>query len=181
MLAYQRGDSSAFETVYSRHKSSLFAFLVRSGAHPDSVEEIFQEAWSSIIRRIEHYEPKAKFKTYLYQVAHNKLIDYWRRRKHESDEEFDPDLHTAADSGSLSAPEHSALHAEILNLVAELPIEQRHALMLQEQGFSLAEIADITNSGDETVKSRLRYARKALRATATATPTATDRTAGVKT
>ena len=52
---------------------------------------------------------------------------------------------------------------EGLAAIGELPLEQRDALLLQEQGFSLAEIVEITGTGEETIKSRLRYARKQLR------------------
>jgi len=160
MLAYQRGDSTAFEVVYGRHKNAVFAYLLRSGAQADSVEEIFQEAWTSIIKNIERYEPKAKFKTYLYQVAHNKMIDYWRRRKHEaSDGNCAIELTASRDSDH----EQKILTGQLMAAISQLPSEQRCALLLRHQGFSQREICDITGSGAETVKSRLRYAQQSLR------------------
>ncbi len=160
MLAYQRGDASAFETVYQRHKNAVFAFLLRSGAQADSVEEIFQEAWTSIIRNIERYEPKATFKTYLYQVAHNKLIDYWRRRKHEAP---DSEAHIEQRAAPLASQEQAMLSEQILRAIATLPVEQRCAFLLKQQGFSRREICDITGANTEAVKSRLRYAQQTLK------------------
>lgn len=165
MLSYQRGDCSAFETLYQRHKRAVYAFLLRSSAHPDSVEEIFQEAWTAIIRNIQAYEPKAKFKTYLYQVAHNKLVDYWRRRKHEVpvEDEQSMDAEVGPAESSSSAPEDAVLHDQVLQMLAQLPAEQRCAFLLRHLGFSQQEIAEISGVGTETVKSRLRYATNSVR------------------
>ena len=59
--------------------------------------------------------------------------------------------------------DHEALHRRLMISIGQLPLEQRDALLLQEQGFSQKEIAEITGAGEETIKSRLRYARNALR------------------
>lgn len=162
MLAYQHGDAAAFDTVYRRHKNAVFAFLLRSGAEADSVEEIFQEAWTSIIRNIATYEPKASFKTYLYQVAHNKLIDYWRRRKHEA---TDGETHIELQAAPLASQEQELLSEQIRRAIANLPVDQRCALLLKQQGFSRREICDITGASTEAVKSRLRYAQQTLKQT----------------
>ena len=163
MMAYQRGDASAFDVLYSRHRLPVFAFLRRSGAPADCVEALFQEAWMAIIRNSDSYQPSASFKTYLYQVAHRKLIDYWRKTK-EQDELDEDDEHTLPDQdSSLSKPEAELLNAQVMRLIQQLPDEQRCAIVLRQQGFSQREIADITKVGTETVKSRLRYATKSLR------------------
>jgi len=170
MLAYQRGDSAAFDVLYRRHKDKLFNFIYRSCQHAESVEDIAHDAWMAVIRHAEHYRPSAKFTTYLYQVARNKVIDHWRQQpssEHATHiEEADVDQITPSallDSGQRSAEGHLTLINELMSALLKLPHEQREAFLLTEEGFSQAEIADITDSKPETVKSRVRYARQQLR------------------
>ena len=159
MLAYQRGDTSAFECLYHRHKDGLFAFLYRSCPRQAVVEELAQEAWMAVVKAAERYQPRASFKTWLYQIARNRLVDFWRGRDNtHSSLEAVPE--PVVDSHSNSRQD---MQQQLLAAIAELPVEQRDALLLQDQGFSLREIAEITGDGQETVKSRLRYARTQLR------------------
>ena len=81
MLKYQQGDSAAFEELYSRHKNPLYAYLYRSHVDLSVIEEIAQETWIAVINAAEKYRASAKFKTYLYAIAHRKLVDFWRRSK----------------------------------------------------------------------------------------------------
>lgn len=159
MQAYQRGDSDAFECLYHRHKDGLFAFLYRSCQRPAVVEELAQDAWMAVVNAAGQYSAQARFQTWLYRIAYNRLVDFWRRRDNS---------HSALDS----APEPAAdaaeddrleLQRQLMAAIAQLPANQRDALLLQEQGFALREIADITGELEETVKSQLRYARKQLR------------------
>jgi RNA polymerase sigma-70 factor (ECF subfamily) len=142
-----------------RHKDGLFAFLYRSCPQPAAVEELAQDAWMAVVNSAPGYRPDARFKTWLYQIARNRLVDFWRRRDN-------------AHAGLDSAPEPAAntdgtvsedLQQRLLAAIGTLPGEQKDALLLQEQGFSQRDIAAITGAGEETVKSRLRYARKQLR------------------
>jgi len=159
MLAYQRGDTAAFELLYGRHKDGLFAFLFRSQPHTAVVEELAQDTWMAVVNSAARYRPKAKFRTWLYQIAHNRLVDYWRRPDNQH-RQFDASMEPVSDNFELAV-----LQDRIMGALAQLPREQKDALLLQEQGFSQAEIADITGSGTETIKSRLRYARNQLRDT----------------
>lgn len=165
MLAYQRGDSGAFEILYSRHKDTLFNFIFRSSNHPETVEDIAHDTWMSVIRSAQSYQPTAKFTTYLYRIARNKIIDHWRKQKPD---EAAPglDIDTLSDQANRSgmlAVEQLELIRELMQALQTLPFEQREAFLLKEEGFSQAEIADITQTKPETVKSRVRYARQSLR------------------
>jgi RNA polymerase sigma-70 factor (ECF subfamily) len=158
MLAYQRGNAVAFECLYRRHKDGLFAFLYRSCPQRDRVEELAQEAWMGVIKAAPSYEPKARFRTWLYQIARNRLVDMWRRQPPELQLPEVPEAMAATD---IDLPEHRA--EQLLRAIGRLPAEQRDTLLLQQQGFSQREVAEITGVGEETVKSRLRYARNQLR------------------
>lgn len=168
MLAYQAGDAGAFDTLYQRHRGRLFRFLAREAGSTEAGEEIYQEAWLRLIRHRHEYRVDAAFGTYLYRIAHSCLVDHLRRRGRLWRLE-DPHAELPEDAAcALPTPEAEwgrALTAQALaRCMAALPDEQREVFLLREEaGHSLPEIADITGSGLEAVKSRLRYALKKLR------------------
>jgi len=163
MLAYQGGDGGAFELLYQRHKDGLFAFLFRSYPRPAVVEELAQDTWMAVINAAARYKPEARFRTWLYQIAHNKLIDHWRRPDNRHTQ-FDTAAEASTmDDDGVDPMESTIFEDRLMTALAALPRDQKDAILLQEQGFSLADIAEITGVGAETVKSRLRYARNQLR------------------
>src|SRR5258705_4810386 len=80
MLAYAGGDAAAFAALYARHKGPLFRFVLRSVKAHAQAEELFQEIWMRAIDARERYTPQAKFTTWLFTIAHNRLVDHWRAR-----------------------------------------------------------------------------------------------------
>lgn len=167
MLKYQQGDSRAFEALYSRHKDSLFAFLYRSHVDLALIEEIAQEAWIAVINSAQNYRPTAKFKTYLYAIAHRKLIDYWRSNNYKitadtENSEAENTVENLASPVSMSA-NNSESSYDLLLALETLSKEQQQAFLLKEEGFSRKEIAIMTNSNEETIKSRIRYATNNLK------------------
>ena len=163
MLAYRNGDAGAFELLYRRHKDGLYAFLFRHYPRAAVVEELAQDTWVAVIDAAGRYQAKARFRTWLYQIAHNKLVDHWRRPDNRH-AEFDAKMEaTTVDTYLAAKIESRELETRVMAALAELPRDQKDVLLLKEQGFSHAQIAEITSAGTETVKSRLRYARKQLR------------------
>lgn len=159
LRAYANGDHSAFDRLYLSHKDGLYNFVMRTLAQPAPAEEIVQEVWMVVIDQAQKLELKnATFRTWLYRVASNKVADFFRRKINHSEE---LDQEQLAASG-LSADERVLLE-QLLTALGELPEDQRVAFVLQQEGFSHREIAEITNVGSETVKSRLRYAKSATR------------------
>jgi len=80
MLAYRDGDAAAFETLYARHRARLYRFVLRSVKSRAIGEELFQEIWMRVIEARARYTPQARFTTWLYTIAHNHLVDHWRKR-----------------------------------------------------------------------------------------------------
>ena len=80
MLAYRSGDARAFEALYARHKGGLFRFVLRSVRERAQAEELYQEIWMRAIEARARYEAQAKFTTWLYTIAHNRIVDHWRKR-----------------------------------------------------------------------------------------------------
>ncbi len=168
MLRYRGGDSNAFEMLYERHRLPLFRFLLRQLGDQQVAEDIFQETWSKVIRARHNYRPQAKFSTYLYRIARNSLIDHYRRTGRQSglitaNADAVPEAAAHTDD-PVTAAERADQRALILAALAAIPDEQREVFLLREEaGLSLAEIAETTGVGQETVKSRLRYALVKLR------------------
>ena len=167
MLAYRGGDADAFAALYARHKGGLFRIVLRSVKDRAAAEELFQEVWMKLIDARARYVPQAKFSTYLYAIAHNRMIDHWRRQglatvsldEDEAPEPPGPD--------SMQPEQRAELNQSTQRLLAALsalPLLQREAFLLHEEsGLSVAEIAAVTGIGLETAKSRLRYAIAKLR------------------
>jgi RNA polymerase sigma-70 factor (ECF subfamily) len=170
MLRYARGDLRAFETLYHRHRSGLYRYLARHTHNPESANDLFQEVWSKVIASRERYEPRAKFQTFLYRIAHNCFVDYCRRAtvraevSGDADDEWHGSLPGPADDRPDSLAEQAQTVARYKAALAELPADQRDVFLLyEESGLSLEAIASITAVGTETAKSRLRYAVMKLR------------------
>ncbi|CAN5161667.1 RNA polymerase sigma factor [soil metagenome] len=179
MLSYRDGDLLAFKELYRRHSGGLYRFIAWRSPRKDWVDEITQDCWASLHAARERYEPQAGFRTYLYQIARNRLIDLLRQKQlrlasemHADDEdgESSESFEYLADATQeISTPETSLQKkqqiAGLHHALQHLPNEQKEALVLQQfNGMSLEEIAEVTAVSVETVKSRLRYAMQKLRA-----------------
>jgi RNA polymerase sigma-70 factor (ECF subfamily) len=173
MLRYARGDAAAFDELYARHRGGVFRYLLRHLGSRAQAEELFQDLWMNLIGARERYRVEAKFTTWLYTMAHNRLVDHYRRQRplevislDAGDEDDDPPLQVAASPASEPhrAVEAKQQAARLLRLVDALPGAQREAFLLQQEGeLSLEQIAEVTGVDRETVKSRLRYAMDKLR------------------
>jgi RNA polymerase sigma-70 factor (ECF subfamily) len=166
MLRYRDGDVAAFETLYRRHNDSLYRYLLRLCKHRETAEDVFQDAWSKIVKARESYRPTARFTTFLYRVAHNCFIDHVRRNKrHTSTSDAEPDRQPSSDDLPEIEVERQLARRRLDAALTELPDEQRDVFLLREEaGLSLDEIAAVTDVNRETAKSRLRYAVNKLRA-----------------
>jgi len=172
MLAYARGDATAFDALYARHKGGVYRYLLRHCGNAGTADELFQDVWMNVIRARATYTPSAKLATWLYRIAHNRLIDQWRAIGRvelvpaglgDDDDPLDAVPGARGDEPDVRA---GALEigARLRKAISTLPPAQREAFLLhQEGGLELSQIANLTGAGVETVKSRLRYALAKLR------------------
>jgi RNA polymerase sigma factor (sigma-70 family) len=175
MLRFGRGDAAAFEFLYLRHESRVFRYLHRNVRNEATANDLMQEVWFAVARGAANYQPTAKFTTWLFTIAHHRMVDMIRANKRmqslDAEDDADPErsslLDRLAADGKLEPPAQVQTQHEataLLSAVSQLPAEQRSAFLLQAEGeLSVEEIADATGSNFETVKSRLRYARAKLR------------------
>jgi len=164
MLAYGRGDAGAFETLYKRHRGPVYRFVLRAIKNRSTAEELFQEVWIRVIEARSRYAPQARFTTWLYTIAHNLLVDHWRRKGLTLVQLDEEQLVAAPDNPARQAEAREAL-TRLLQAIESLPAAQREAFLLHEEaGLSVAEIAAATGTNDEAAKSRLRYAMAKLKA-----------------
>ena len=171
MERYRDGDAGSFDAIYGRHKGGLFRYMLRQCGNRGVVEELFQEVWMNLIRARESYTVQAKFSTYLYRLAHNRLIDHYRTQMGGVPASFDDDDGPALESIAGGRGDDPAVAADarqqagrLLQLIHALPEAQREAFLLQQESdMSVEEIAQATGVNRETAKSRLRYAIAKLR------------------
>jgi RNA polymerase sigma-70 factor (ECF subfamily) len=173
MLAYRDGNVTAFEVLYGRWRGPLYRYFLRQCDHSGHADELFQDVFMRVIGATASYTPTAKFSTWLFSIAHNRLVDHWRKTGRESVEalpssedgddcEFDPPAPVSA--GPDRQFESRKLGEALVAALTELPDVQREAFLLAEEGgLTLEEIASVAGVGRETIKSRLRYATSKLR------------------
>jgi RNA polymerase sigma factor (sigma-70 family) len=170
MRSYGGGDAGAFEALYRRHRGSLYRFLLRQVGEAGTAEELFQDVWMRVIDSRGRYEARAKFTSWLYAIAHNRVMDFYRasgRAKFLAQEESEEALEMlpAADIPADAFIDRKRAAERLLAALAELPEVQREAFLLQQEGdLSVEEIGAATGVSRETAKSRLRYAVAKLRA-----------------
>jgi RNA polymerase sigma-70 factor (ECF subfamily) len=168
MLDWASGDPAAFERLYERHRPGLYRYLQRQLRNTATADDLYQDVWQRVIASLRDWTPDARFATWLYRIAHNRLVDHWRALPYRPPAPADgedrvariPDADTP--ERTLSAFEERRLLQRALD---SLPPDQREVLVLRlEQELTLEQIGEITGVGRETVKSRLRYAMDKLRA-----------------
>jgi len=170
MLAYGAGDAGAFEDLYRRHRGPLYRFLLRQVNDAATAEELFQDVWMRVIDSRERYQPRARFSSWVYAIAHNRLMDHYRasgRAKFLAQEESEEALENlpAGELPPEAMIDRKRSAARLLDALALLPEVQREAFLLQQEGeLSVEEIGEATGVNRETAKSRLRYALAKLRA-----------------
>lgn len=165
MAAYRDGDADAFDVLYARHRGPLYRFVLRGVRTRALAEELYQDIWMRVIEARRRYSPTAKFATWLYTIAHNRLVDHWRRKELTA---VPAEEGEALAAGAEAAPDRRAEGRQALEKLSAaidaLPHAQREAFLLHEEaGMTALEIAAVTGSEPEAVKSRLRYAYAKLK------------------
>ncbi len=167
ILAYLEGDSDSFTILYERYKRPLYAYLNRMlGNHAQS-DDVFQQTWIRVVRRLGEYESKQKFFAWLSMIAHNLAIDQFRREKKSAELPLDDENVAVSEPVTHTEPwmrMHNRELGKALREAAEgLAEEQKEVVLLRQEGLSFKEIAEVQNCSINTVLGRMQYAVKNLR------------------
>jgi RNA polymerase sigma-70 factor, ECF subfamily len=161
-----RGDETAFEEIYRRHRDAVFKFSYRMLGSVPVAEDVTQDCFLVLLRNPDRFDPsRAALRTFLLAVARNQAL----KRLRYSGIEVDLDIVDAeVGSNGSASPLGEMLSSEVVTVVKaaidRLPVLQREALVLFEyEGLSMAEIATIVDADIGTVKARLYRSRQALK------------------
>jgi RNA polymerase sigma-70 factor (ECF subfamily) len=163
MLAVQKGDRPAFETLVSRHIDALHGYALRLSRDGPSSDDLVQDTFLSAWEKSRSYKPgKVKLSTWLHRILHNKFIDHTRRNRWQR---VAGDVDQIEDMSTPEATHRAHEDGERLEaLLRSLPENQRAALVLAHaQGFNNQETAVILNTSVRAVESLLARARRTLR------------------
>jgi RNA polymerase sigma-70 factor (ECF subfamily) len=157
--------SASFEAVYREHFRFVWRCVRRLGIEGASVDDVVQETFLVVHRRLDDFEGRSSTKTWLYGIVRRVVSDHRRslRRKpaHGEGTEGEVDgVHDASARGPESSLEHSEQVQVVRRLIAELDEDKREVFILTElEGMTMAEIAEALDVNPNTVSSRLRAAR----------------------
>lgn len=162
MRRYAKGDAKAFDELYQRHRGPLYRYFIRQVSDPATANDLYQGAWEKLIRARLSYRREVPFTAWLYKVAHNHLVDHFRRLR-PTDSVENETLRDGRPDPSQNIIDDEQ-DQQLREGISCLPEEQRNTLLLKlETGLKMEEIANITGVSKETVKSRLRYAVNKLK------------------
>ncbi|MBI2466590.1 MAG: sigma-70 family RNA polymerase sigma factor [Candidatus Rokubacteria bacterium] len=160
------GSPAAFEALYDRHHRSVFAFLLRSLGERRKAEDLLQETFLRVFAHREGYRPTAGFRTWLFTIARNLLVDELRRRSGARALEGAELAETLTDPGAtpLERAEAGELGERLQAAMLELPPSQREVVLLGRfGGLSAKEVAEITGASPGAVRVTLHRALRRLR------------------
>jgi RNA polymerase sigma-70 factor (ECF subfamily) len=157
MLEFQAGKVKAFDELFQRYRNPIYRFFRRRLTEITRAEDMAQETFLIVLRGTKKYEPKAKFRTYLYAVALKLLWTERRRDLRETRLMNESPQHQRQDDSSMEVWVRDALN--------RLDADHREVLMLREyEQLAYDEIADLLEIPVNTVRSRLFRARSELKA-----------------
>jgi RNA polymerase sigma-70 factor (ECF subfamily) len=166
VLQYANGNEQSLVILIERHKEKLFGYVYNLVRDYHLAEDIFQETFFKMIKTIKRngYNEEGKFISWMMRIAHNLVIDYFRRENKypmiEQDDEFD--IFSIIKTKQISQEEmivKKQIKKDLRKLIFELPFEQKEVLIMRMyHDMSFKEIADMTDVSINTALGRMRYA-----------------------
>ena len=167
-----KGDQNSLEILIQRHKGRVFSYILLIVKNQELAEDIFQETFIKVIRSLKRgkYIENGKFVSWVLRIAHNLIIDHFRKEKLKatiSNDSSEVDIFNSQKFSETNI-EDDMVNAQILNevkhLVKELPDDQQQVIYMRHyMGLSFKEIADQTGVSINTALGRMRYALINLR------------------
>ena len=170
--AYIKGDQSAIEILIQRHRRKVFTYILLTIKNHQLAEDLFQETFIKVVQSLRggRYRDNGRFLSWVIRIAHNLIIDHFRKEKQMnavSNDDTEVDLFNSRKFSDDNIEElivHNQIRAEIRSLINELPDDQREVVLLRHYGgLSFKEIAEQTDVSINTALGRMRYALINLR------------------
>ena len=173
---YTSGDESALETLIQRHKKRVFTYIFMIVKDRSLSEDLFQDTFMKVVNTLRkgHYNEEGKFLPWVQRIAHNLIIDHFRKDKrmptisggtNEDGEEYSIfDIIKIREGNVEDKLVKQQVHKDLRKLVEMLPMEQKEVLMMRHYyDMSFKEISEQTNVSINTALGRMRYALINLR------------------
>ena len=176
-MSYVNGNNKAFDLLLERNQSRLFSYILFIVHDRSMAEDLFQETFVKIISKLHEgkYSSSGKFVSWMLRIAHNVVMDWYRRQKNEKTMEVYNENDLYGDSTSVldANIENHFVKEQVLRDVQRmmnlLPITQREVVFMRfYQNLSFKEIAELTNVSINTALGRMRYAVMNMRRMAAA-------------
>ncbi|MFN8207103.1 MAG: sigma-70 family RNA polymerase sigma factor [Bacteroidales bacterium] len=166
------GDVSALEALINRHRQKVYSYILMLVRKPQLAEDIFQDTFIKVIQSLhkEKYQDNGRFLSWVIRIAHNLIIDHYRKEKQMktvSNDDYESDLFNSKRFADQTVEEtlvHTQICDDVRNLIEYLPEDQKQVILLRHYaGLSFKEIAEQTNVSINTALGRMRYALINLR------------------
>lgn len=157
------GEPAAWDVLFRRYQLPLYVYVFELLCHEQTSLDIVQETFIAAVRHIGSLREDGRFGSWLFGIAHQKVIQHWRKRREVPVEEI-PENGDEFQDGPDDLLIRREQEETFMQLLNQLPLPQRSVLLLHfVEDFPIEEIARITQTQIGTVKSRLHYAKKSLR------------------
>jgi RNA polymerase sigma-70 factor (ECF subfamily) len=157
------GEAAAWDALFRRYQLPLYVYVFELTRHEQASLDVVQETFIAAVKHIGGLREDGKFGSWLFGIAHQKVVQRWRKRTEVLLDEI-PESPEDFEDGPDELLIRRETEVEFMNLLEQLPSPHRAVLLLHFiEEFSLEEIARITETNLGTVKSRLHYAKKSLR------------------
>lgn len=168
---YIAGDENALATLVTRHQSKIYGFIYSKISDRDISDDIFQDTFIKVIKnlKLNSYNEEGKFLPWVMRIAHNLIIDHFRRNKKmpmfRETEEFSifsimTDFSLTIENQMIS----DQVEKDLKKMIEELPVDQKEVLVMRiYQDLSFKEISETTGVSINTALGRMRYALMNLR------------------
>lgn len=170
--AFLKGDENSIESLINRHRTKVYTYIYLTVKNHALAEDLFQETFIKVIKslRAGKYRDNGRFLSWVIRIAHNLIIDHYRKEKQLnaiSNDDSEMDLFNSkryADDNIEQLMVNDQIRRDIRKLINELPDDQREVVLLRHFGeLSFKEIADHTGVSINTALGRMRYALINLR------------------
>lgn len=165
---YIKGNDIAFDVLMKRYESKVYSYIYYSVKNHELAEDLFQDVFVKIVVRLRsgQYQESGKFYSWVMRVAHNLIIDHFRKTNDDkvvSNDEGEQDLFNDPSLAVNENREQEMIKEQMIKdikvLIAKLPESQRQVLLMRYyEDMSFKEIAQKTNCSINTALGRMRYA-----------------------